>query len=97
MRETLTELRSQTPSGGSPLRYLSGVDEDFYRRLRDICPGLTSKQERLCGLLRAGLSSKDIATLLDLGAEGLKAQRKRLRKKLNLHPDEGLESILSKI
>ena len=63
--------------------------------LRASYPDLTPKQERLCGLIRAGLSSREISTLMDLEAEGLKAQRKRLRKRLNLQPDERLEMVLA--
>jgi DNA-binding CsgD family transcriptional regulator len=97
MREMLAELRAEPARPDLRPRYLGGVDEGFYNRLRDLYPGLTPKQERLCGLLRAGLSSKDIATILHLGAEGLKAQRKRLRRKLNLAADERLETVLAEI
>lgn len=97
LRETLTDIRAGVRTQESPLRYLSGVDEDFFRRLRSRCPDLTSKQERLCGLLRAGLASKEIANLMGLEAEGLKAQRKRLRKKLGLNPEERLETVLTEM
>jgi tetratricopeptide (TPR) repeat protein len=97
LRETLASLRSQPYVVESPLRYLSSVDDEFYRRLRKKYPDLTSKQERLCGLLRAGLSSKEIASLLGLEAEGLKAQRKRLRKRLNLDMADRLETVLAEV
>lgn len=97
LREVLHELRAQSGPSESPLRYLSGVDQDFYARLRQHWPDLTAKQERLCGLIRAGLGSKEIATLLDLGQEGLKAQRKRLRKRMNLDPEVKLETMLAEI
>jgi DNA-binding NarL/FixJ family response regulator len=97
LRETLAELRAGACAPESPLRYLNGVDDDFYRRLRQSYPDLTSKQERLCGLLRAGLSSREIGTLMGLEAEGLKAQRKRLRKRMGLHPQEKLETLLATV
>jgi DNA-binding CsgD family transcriptional regulator len=97
LRETLSELRTGSKPHESPLRYMSGVDEEFLHRLRQRCPDLTSKQERLCALLRAGLGSKEISTLLGLGMEGLKAQRKRLRKRLGLSAEERLESVLAEM
>lgn len=97
LEEALRELRTQTRGHESPLKYLSGVEDDFYRRLRERFPGLTSKQEQLCALLRAGLASKEIASLLGVEAEGLKTQRKRLRKRLGLGVDERLEVVLGEV
>ena len=95
VRETLKELRPSSDIHESARHYLAGIDAEFYQRLRASYPDLTPKQERLCGLIRAGLSSREISTLMDLEAEGLKAQRKRLRKRLNLQPDERLEMVLA--
>ncbi|MDB5036106.1 MAG: transcriptional regulator [Chlorobi bacterium] len=97
VREALKELRPSSGRQESPLHYLAGIDTDFYRRLRVGYPDLTPKQERLCGLIRAGLASKEIATLMDLEAEGLKALRKRLRKRLGLQPADRLETVLAAI
>ncbi len=97
LREALTSLRADTATKETQLHYLAGVEEEFYQRLRLRFPGLTRKQERLCGLLRAGLDSKEIATLMELGSEGVKAQRKRLRKRLGLEQEESLENVMAGI
>ncbi|MEO6047503.1 MAG: tetratricopeptide repeat protein, partial [Candidatus Kapaibacterium sp.] len=73
VRDALKELRPSSGRQASTLHYLAGIDAEFYGRLRAGYPDLTPKQERLCGLIRAGLASKEIATLMDLEAEGLKA------------------------
>ncbi|MBS1912773.1 MAG: hypothetical protein JST22_12365 [Bacteroidetes bacterium] len=97
LRETLSSLRSGMRAPETPLAYLGSVDDQFFRRLRERFPGLTPKQERLCGLLRAGLSSKEIGTLLNIEAEGLKAQRKRLRKRLGMEPEASLERMMAEV
>ncbi len=95
LSETLGELRAGAPA--APLRSLGRADAEFQRRLRERCPDLTPKQERLCGLLRAGLASKEIAAMLGIGEDAVKAQRKRLRRKLALAPEENLEKMLGEL
>ncbi len=97
LNETLVELRADARATGSPLHYLNRIDEDFQRRLREQYADLTPKQQRLCGLLRAGLQSKEIAALLGIGLDGLKAQRKRLRKRLGLAEEVSLEKMLAEL
>ncbi|HVZ38832.1 MAG TPA: hypothetical protein VHI13_06120 [Candidatus Kapabacteria bacterium] len=97
LRETLSSLRTGMRAPETPLAYLGSVDDEFFRRLRERFPGLTPKQERLCGLLRAGLSSREIGTLLNIEAEGLKAQRKRLRKRLGMEPEASLEKMMAEM
>jgi tetratricopeptide (TPR) repeat protein len=97
LHEALLSLRTSKHPQESVHHYMSKVDEDFQQRLRQRFPGLTRKQERLCGLIRTGLDSKEIASLLDLQPEGLKALRKRLRKGLSLDQEETLERFLTDI
>lgn len=77
--------------------YDKGDDEGFFNRLRARAPELTNKQERLCGLLRAGMGPKDIERIMDLKPEGLKAIRKRVRKSLNLRRGQSLEKFIREI
>jgi hypothetical protein len=97
LREAIASLRTGTGPGETVHHYLSKVDEDFQGRLRGRFPSITRKQERLCGLIRAGLDSKEIASLLALEPEGLKALRKRLRKALGIGQEESLETFLSEL
>jgi tetratricopeptide (TPR) repeat protein len=97
LHEALISLRNGKHPKESVHHYLSKVDEDFQQRLRERYSNLTRKQERLCGLIRAGLDYKEIASLLDLQPEGLKALRKRLRKRLGLDQEEPLEKFLADI
>ena len=45
-------------------------------------------------LLKMNLSSKEIATLLNISQEGVKKARQRLRKKLELQPEMPLEDVV---
>ncbi|MEP7218055.1 MAG: hypothetical protein ABI876_04020 [Bacteroidota bacterium] len=97
LHDALLSLRPGKRRRESVHHYLSKVDEDFQQRLRQRYPGITRKQERLCGLLRAGLDSREIGSLLSLQPEGLKALRKRLRKALGIGQEELLERFLAEI
>ncbi len=97
LREMLAQFRRRRGSPEAASTYRGTIDEEFLARLRSRWPDLTRKQERLCGLLRAGMGSKEIALLIGVGADGVKAQRKRLRKKLGLAEEESLERILASL
>jgi tetratricopeptide (TPR) repeat protein len=93
LRETLEDLRTQSDGKDIAMRYIAASDAAFYRALRERFPGLTPKQERLCALIGLGLSPKQIEAAMGIGAEGLKAQRKRLRKRIGLAPTDRLEPV----
>lgn len=59
----------------------------FQQSLRRKHPRLTSYDIRLCTYLRSNLSTKEIATLLNITPDSVKKAKHRLRKKLHLRPD----------
>lgn len=70
--------------------------ENFFQRLKNAYPSLTSSDLRLCAYLRLNLASKEIAPLLNISIRGVEERRYRLRKRLNLASDQNLtEFILS--
>ncbi|MCB8999391.1 MAG: regulator [Bacteroidales bacterium] len=64
--------------------------EKFLHKLMNKFPSLTPGDLRLCAYLRMNLSSKEIAPLLKISVRGVENHRYKLRKKLNLKPDENL-------
>lgn len=60
----------------------------FQTRLKTRCPNLTAYELRLCTYLKANLSTKEIATLLNITPDSVKKAKHRLRKKLQVRPDE---------
>jgi DNA-binding CsgD family transcriptional regulator len=73
------------------------VDElssSFYERLNKQFEGLTKTDVRLCSFIKLNLNTKQIATLQNINPSSVKMSRNRLRKKLNLTPEDDLSSFL---
>lgn len=60
------------------------VHESFYKNLLSAHPDLTSRDKRLCALLKLNLSSKEIAQITGQSSKSVENARTRLRKKLDL-------------
>jgi len=73
------------------------VHENFFKNLRAKYPNLTPKDQKLCAYLRMNLSTKEIAPLLNISVRGVEISRYRLRKKLDLSPEENLVSFVMEI
>ncbi len=72
------------------------ADKDFFKKIKQAHPLLTPNDLRLCAYLRLNLSSKEIAPLLNISVRSVEIKRYRLRKKMDLHHEQGLvEYILS--
>ena len=58
----------------------------FQNQLKQRYPKLTAYDLRLCTYLKANLSTKEIATLLNITPDSVKKAKHRLRKKLGINP-----------
>lgn len=76
------------------VRKLEEVNKSFFTNLSNALPGLTDKEKKLCALLRLQLSSKEIASVIDISSKSVDMNRYRLRKKLGLEPDQDLFAFL---
>lgn len=70
------------------------IDRDFMRKLNERCGDLSAGEMKFCMLIRMGLGGKDIASVLNITAAGVEKKRYRLRKKLELDPEAGLEKAI---
>lgn len=70
------------------------IHENFFRNLKTRFPELTAHDLRFCAYLRLNLSSKEIASLINISLKGVETSRYRIRKKLNLSHDESLNDFL---
>lgn len=70
------------------------IHDGFFRKLQSRYPELTANDLRFCSFLRLNLSSKDIASLMNISLKGVEAARSRIRKKLSLQPEKSLTSFL---
>jgi hypothetical protein len=77
--------------------YFDQVHGDFIHRLKETYPQLTPSDLRMCAYLKMNLATKEIAPLLNISVRGVEISRYRLRKKLNLDPNENLVEFMLKI
>lgn len=68
--------------------------ENFFKKLKSDYPGLVPNDLKLCAYLRLNMSSKEIASLLNISTRGVEIRRYRLRKKLNLPTNKNLTEFL---
>ncbi len=74
--------------------HLEKAHEPFIHRLLKKYPDLSHSDLRLCTYLRMNLSSKEIAPLLHISVRGVENHRYRLRKKLNITPNQNLTDFI---
>ncbi len=74
--------------------HFNELHENFFDRLRTVYPSLTPKDLRLCAYLKMNLTTKEMATLMNVSPRGVEASRYRLRKKLNLLSDVNLTAFI---
>lgn len=97
LRSIILKLNSQLSSekDWEAFEYhFTRVHQSFFTDLKKDYPSLTSGDLRLAAYLRMNLSSKEIAPLLHISVRSLENKRYRLRKKLELQPDQQLIDIL---
>lgn len=73
------------------------VDANFYLTLRERYSNLTANDLKLCSMLKMGLSSKEMATLLSISSSSVDVARSRLRKKIGISKEVNITSYLSNI
>ena len=74
--------------------YFEDVHSGFNAKVMRNYPEVSNNDLRLMSLLKMNLSSKEIANILNISAEGVKKARYRLRKKLNLKTEESLQELV---
>ncbi len=72
------------------------VNQEFFNTLEDKYPNLTDSEKRICGLIKIGLNSKDIASLYNISIKAVEMSRYRIRKKMGLTPEIELSGFIKK-
>lgn len=70
-------------------------DQEFTEQLLKQFPELSSKELKICALLKAGLSTKEITQLLSVSDRTVENHRYHIRKKLNLPPNSNLATFFA--
>ncbi len=71
--------------------------ENFFKKLKKNYPALIPNDLKLCAYLRMNMSSKEIASLLNITTRGVEIRRYRLRKKLNIPTEKNLSEFLMEV
>lgn len=73
------------------------VYANFTKHLMELHPNLSVADKRLCCYIRMGLSSKEIAPLINISYKSVEMARYRVRKKIGLAPGDSLTSYLNQL
>lgn len=71
------------------------VHPTFFSALTETYPELSRTEQRLCAYIRVGMSAKEIAQVLSVKPDTINTSRYRIRKKMNLRPEDNLETTLN--
>jgi DNA-binding CsgD family transcriptional regulator len=72
------------------------VYENYLRRLGESYPDLNITDKKICAYIKMGLSSKDMAPLLNMSVRSIETNRYRIRKKMDLEREVNLSEYLQK-
>ena len=78
-------------------KHFTDVHPNFFTKLINEYPDLTTDELKLCAYLKIQLSSKEIARLINISVSAVNKRRNRMRKKLNISPEVDLYEFLIKI
>ncbi|MCD0476361.1 tetratricopeptide repeat protein [Flavobacterium sp. EDS] len=111
-KELIEKITSQNPNpkaGGTDLKQLviersplffakfKEIYPEFIDKIIEITPTIVSSELRFCALLKLGFSTNEIATYTKSTIRAVQSKRYRLRKKLNVPPEEDLYDWLANI
>ncbi len=74
--------------------YFEDINKNFYKKLMEINPELTTNDHRLCALIKLNMTSKEMASVLNVAPNSIKSSRYRLKKKLALDVEADLEEFI---
>lgn len=77
--------------------YFNNIHDKFTLELKDKFPQLSANDIKMCAYLRMNLSTKEIASILNISVRGVEISRYRLRKKMELENGTNLTEYLSKL
>lgn len=77
--------------------HVEQVHEQLFMKLKEKFPDLTPRELSLCAYLRMNISSKEIATLMNISTRGVEISRYRIRKKLGLDRNGNLTDFMMKL
>ena len=74
--------------------HINQQNSKFIHLLSESFPSMTDNEKRLASMLRLNLSSKEIASILNISPKSVEMNRYRLRKKLKVNPKVNLNDFI---
>ena len=74
--------------------HINEQNSNFIHKLTESFPSMTDNEKRLASLLRLNLSSKEIASILNISPKSVEMNRYRLRKKLKVDTKTSLNDFI---
>ena len=77
--------------------HFNQVNPTFFANLAKRFPGITANEQKLCAYIKIGMTSKQIASMLNLAPRSVNTNRYRLRKRFGLEQDDDLDQIIKSL
>lgn len=77
--------------------YFEEVHPSFFKKLKEVAPGLTLNEQRICALIYLNLNAKQIASLTFRSVRTVETVIHNIRKKLNIPLDEKTQPFLENL
>lgn len=74
--------------------HFESINKNFYSRIKQTFPDISPNEMKICALIKMNLSSKEMASILNISPDSVKTARYRLRKKLNLNTEDNLTDFI---
>jgi DNA-binding CsgD family transcriptional regulator len=74
--------------------HFESINKNFYTKIRESFPGISPNDLKICALIKLNLSTKEMASILNISPDSVKTARYRLRKKLNLNTEDNLTGFI---
>lgn len=97
VKSTLRNSPLLRPDWDTYMNMVSEIHPTFIKDLQTKYPALTKQEVRLCVLLKANLTTPEIAELLFVSERTIEGTRLRIRKKIQISEGETIQSVLNRI
>ena len=74
--------------------YFNTIYDGLLDRLKSTYPSLSKTDMKLCVYIKLNMTTKEMANLMNISPRSVEMARYRLRKKLGLHSDDDIRSVL---
>ena len=96
LKKTISNGYSLDESWDSFLHRFENIHPYFFKKLKNEQPSLSMDDLKLSAYLKIGMSNKEIANVTNLTTGSVKVKVNRLKKKLEMKPEENLRDFMFK-